>query len=1025
MACMNPGSKEASHGSQGVSPTRRRHTLRDAVPCPCCFHRWTGGAGAWRRTELAFVSTQPSDAACVPGQPVAGFLPSQPRGWLYLLVSDARLGDRLETRFVAPDGSIGKTIRYEALDSNGSYCFDAALDIQGATAAGKPGAWKVLGLWNDAALFTVDFQVWTASGEPPGCRATFAPSRVVRPPDGGEARTVVLTPGGCAWQATSTAPWLILTEGNTGFGGARVLEYEVEPNISGLWREGRVRALETERVVEQPPLTPAPCTYTLAPASAQFPAAGGEGAVAVTTQPSCAWTASTSAAWITLTAGASGTGSGTVRYRVAANAAASARAGSILAGGQTATIAQAGADAPPPLGAPTISSGGVVNAADYSAAVSPGMILAIFGLRLAPEVQAARATPLPVTLAGMTVEVIDGARTLLAPLYFVSPGQVNAQLPFETAGARVQVRVRNAAGVSNSEWIDVVASSPRLLTKTQDGRGEAVVVKTDYSVVGPNNPARAGEYLTVFLLGLGDVDPPLVSGRPAGDGGPDNPLNILSGRVEATLGSTELRVLWAGLSPYFVGLYQVNVQMPEVLLPGGYELRIGIGEEVSQAGVSVAVASDFRPVGGGVLTSGAGKLTAGGLELGWGAGVVSGGPAVTVYRHEGPSPGRGLESKRVSEVFALDGLPEQTAGEMAVSLPVSRTGPSQGSTFLVVETGARGGRGLAMLPARVENGRVLATLPALAPPWPEEDGTSALRPSGVRQTASGSRDTFTMWAISGYLALESASGRFRITYPVIELALGGAEQIAEALDAAHPKIAALGLDWNRRNGIHAWPIQVDIYPFTGDRADRWGEEGSRTFGVRRMGINLNATFLEKRENWEYMRITAGHELLHLMQALYNPAGALTPWLWFEEASATWLERRLTSIPEYVPPTVRPSATINPSARSDNYVPLPRLGATGGRPRLDLQPQRQRRGCAEPRLRSVTLPGALDEQPRRSADRQPDPSDEPARARRAPLSFPLLARRGHSQPGQQRSGRVAGFLRGVHGARHLQGSPAIP
>src|SRR5690606_5603322 len=111
--------------------------------------------------------------------------------------------------------------------------------------------------------------------------------------------------------------------------------------------------------------------------------------------------------------------------------------------------------------------------------------------------------------------------------------------------------------------------------------------------------------------------------------------------------------------------------------------------------------------------------------------------------------------------------------------------------------------------------------------------------------------------------------------------------------------------------------------FTGDRADRWGEEGSRTFGVRRMGINLNATFLEKRENWEYMRITAGHELLHLMQALYNPAGALTPWLWFEEASATWLERRLTSIPEYVPPTVRPSATINPSARSDNYTFLSR------------------------------------------------------------------------------------------------------
>jgi hypothetical protein len=84
---------------------------------------------------------------------------------------------------------------------------------------------------------------------------------------------------------------------------------------------------------------PPSCTYSIAPPSAVVPAAGGSGTVTLTTQPGCPWTATPSAAFISVTSGASGTGSGTVAYNVSALSGAS-RSGTINIGGQTFTINQ-------------------------------------------------------------------------------------------------------------------------------------------------------------------------------------------------------------------------------------------------------------------------------------------------------------------------------------------------------------------------------------------------------------------------------------------------------------------------------------------------------------------------------------------------------------------------------------------------------------------------------------------------------------------------------------------------------------
>jgi hypothetical protein len=90
--------------------------------------------------------------------------------------------------------------------------------------------------------------------------------------------------------------------------------------------------------VNQAAVLPA-CTYTLSASSATIPAAGGTGTFNVTAAAGCTWTAVTSATWITITAGASGSGNGTVSFTVAANTGAS-RTDNIVVAGQTFTVTQ-------------------------------------------------------------------------------------------------------------------------------------------------------------------------------------------------------------------------------------------------------------------------------------------------------------------------------------------------------------------------------------------------------------------------------------------------------------------------------------------------------------------------------------------------------------------------------------------------------------------------------------------------------------------------------------------------------------
>ena len=100
------------------------------------------------------------------------------------------------------------------------------------------------------------------------------------------------------------------------------------------------------------------CSYSISPASQSFSASGGTGTVNVTTQAGCTWSVSSSASWITITAGSSGTGSGNVTYSVASNSGSSARSAGLTIAGQTVTVSESGQTSPPVVDSHDLSADG-------------------------------------------------------------------------------------------------------------------------------------------------------------------------------------------------------------------------------------------------------------------------------------------------------------------------------------------------------------------------------------------------------------------------------------------------------------------------------------------------------------------------------------------------------------------------------------------------------------------------------------------------------------------------------------------
>ncbi len=241
-----------------------------------------------------------------------------------------------------------------------------------------------------------------------------------------------------------------------------------------------------------------------------------------------------------------------------------------------------------PSAAPYIDPTGIINAASYApftSGVAPGELLSIYGSNLAAStVVTEGGVPFPKLLGG--VRVLMNNRE--AAIYFVSPGQIAAIVPYQIAENIVEVKIERGGVTSNVVTMFRNVTHPGIFSQSQTGEGIGAVLHTDFSLVTEASPARPGEVIQVFLTGLGAVSPSILDG----DLGGISTLNRTPpGTVSAYVDNLPAEVSYAGLAPGLAGLYQVNLKVPDNSASGNVFLDIGTPDAyTSQTALPVGAA---------------------------------------------------------------------------------------------------------------------------------------------------------------------------------------------------------------------------------------------------------------------------------------------------------------------------------------------------------------------------------------------------------------------------------------------------
>ena len=213
---------------------------------------------------------------------------------------------------------------------------------------------------------------------------------------------------------------------------------------------------------------------------------------------------------------------------------------------------------------------GVSNAASGQVAFAPGMLMSVYGTNLAPAAQHAPRIPLPLNMRGVSATV----NGVSAPLLDVLPGQLNIQVPYETGAGTAILGVNNNGQVAYFPF-EIVPTAPGIFM-TGDGMGNLVPFAT----------GKAGDLLSAYITGEGDVTPPVITGSapytyllkylPA----PAMPLSI-------TVGGVPAKTQFIGI-PWLVGVEQINFYVPSGVPPGPQPVIVTVGS-VSSPPVTLTV----------------------------------------------------------------------------------------------------------------------------------------------------------------------------------------------------------------------------------------------------------------------------------------------------------------------------------------------------------------------------------------------------------------------------------------------------
>jgi uncharacterized protein (TIGR03437 family) len=241
--------------------------------------------------------------------------------------------------------------------------------------------------------------------------------------------------------------------------------------------------------------------------------------------------------------------------------------------------------------APSIDAGGVVSGASFQPGIVAGSWLTIKGSNLSPVAsdtwdKSIVNGNLPTSLDGVTVSV--GSK--LAFVYFVSPGQINVQAPDVGTGP-VPVIVTTPTGTSVAVTGNAVAQSPAFFlwpgsqavaTRNSDG---GLAVKDGTFAGATTAAAKPGDVLILWGTGFGPTNPPVAAGIQV----PSDGKQYNTSAVTVKIGTANVQVFGAALSPGFAGLYQVAIQVPAALADGDYPIKVTVAGVTSPDGVILSV----------------------------------------------------------------------------------------------------------------------------------------------------------------------------------------------------------------------------------------------------------------------------------------------------------------------------------------------------------------------------------------------------------------------------------------------------
>ncbi len=204
------------------------------------------------------------------------------------------------------------------------------------------------------------------------------------------------------------------------------------------------------------------------------------------------------------------------------------------------------------------------------APLAPGTVTQAYGTNLAAAGASPANVPLPTSFNG--VQVLMGG--LSAPIYYVSPNQLTIQVPSELAApAEYQALISSNGGYTLPQPMDLVPVAPGVVAFPD---GSLVAQHSDYSLVSSTSPAKPGETLTIYLVGMGATSVTV----PSGAASPADPLAVVSNSAQVTIDGQTAQTVFTGLTPGGVGLYQINLTVPPTAKAGKLPVVI------TQAGVT-------------------------------------------------------------------------------------------------------------------------------------------------------------------------------------------------------------------------------------------------------------------------------------------------------------------------------------------------------------------------------------------------------------------------------------------------------